>query len=72
MAIAGVTAECEIGFFCDNAEKRDVLPPKEGNYRHDRMQMSQPKHFKMKLARNRAIARFFDKGYKFLNKENDY
>ena len=72
MAIAGVRAKCEIGFFCDNAEKREALPAEEESYLHDGMQMSKLKHFKMRLARNRAMARFFDKGYKFLNKENDY
>jgi hypothetical protein len=37
------------------------------------MEMKKPKFFKeMKLARNRAIARFLANGYEFLDKENDY
>ena len=73
MAITCVTAKCELGFFCKDAEKREASPPEEENYFHDGMEMKKPKFFKtMKLARNRAIARFLANGYEFLDKENDY
>ena len=74
MAIACVTAKCDIGFFCDNINegKRETLPANEENYFDAGMKMPKPKPFKMKLARNRAMARFLANGYRFLEKENDY
>jgi hypothetical protein len=73
MAIACVTAKCDIGFFCDNIKgRRETLPGNQENYLDEGMRMSKPMPFKMKLARRRAMARFLANGYRFLEKENDH